>query len=225
MRHTGPFHLHTDWGPPCLHAAHNRAGSRERVLRYTDTRACLLCVESLRKPRLAVDVHRIESRWRPKFLDFWSSVEIADPASCWIWRGYRHKNGRAEFSFRRLEDPSNRSHQSPPRVAFWFSWGDIGSLPIRHTCGNPACCNPLHLRAVRVTHRPWASRLDALDLAFNSRELRAQLVAERRSATNPDPRLPTSSRPARVSRQQLLNALANEERVGSVFSGSTDWQP
>ncbi|MDE2105826.1 MAG: HNH endonuclease [Patescibacteria group bacterium] len=33
-----------------------------------------------------------------------------------------------------------------PRVAYAIFYGEIGDgLVVRHTCDNPACCNPLHL--------------------------------------------------------------------------------
>lgn len=214
MRRQGPFHLHTELlQMPCLHAAHNLATQDGRVLRYSDTMACLACTEGLRRPQLQLDVNRIEPRYQPKFLEFWASVDIKDPSECWPWAGYRHKSGRAEFPFRRGQcNDKQRSHWSPARVAFWFSWGDVVRLSIRHTCGNPHCCNPLHLRAVRVPHQPWAHRLDWLDLQLSSKKLRAEAARLRHVALEVEdtPHAPLAIEAPRISHQRFLAALQPE---------------
>jgi hypothetical protein len=156
----------------------------------------------------------IEPAFRPRFLHFWSCVGIEAPNACWPWRGYRHKSGRAEFAWRRTNiDATNRNHWSPPRVAFWLSWGDIGTLPIRHTCDDPYCCNPLHLRALRVPHQPWAHRLDVLDLALSSHRLRELLAQKHESSLNLDPDLHQQvvAGAPQVTYQRFLRALSDPE--------------
>jgi hypothetical protein len=218
MRRKGPFHLHTVLSPvPCLHEAHNRIAPGQPLLRYRDTAACLQCIEALRRPRLQLDVHRIEARYRPKFLDFWANVEMGRPDQCWPWRGYFDKNGRGEFAFRRSGvDPSDRAHWPPAKVAFWFSWGDIGSLRVRHTCGSTYCCNPLHLRAVRVPHNPWAHRLDWLDLAL-SRKTLLEDIANREQAAREEcdtPHAQVMLTAGKAQHRRFLSALGGHPSRG-----------
>lgn len=212
-RRTGPFHIHTALiQAPCLHAAHNQGLQDQRILRYTDTKACLQCVAALARPRLQLDVHLIEPAFRSRFLNFWSQVGMAGPRACWPWEGYRGKDGRAQFAWIRSNiDSTRRNHWSPSRVAFWFSWGDIGTLAYRHTCSNPHCCNPLHLRALRVPHHPWAHRLDALDLALSSHKLREILAWEYQQGLEPDPtphRAVVAGAP-QVTYQRFLQSLSD----------------
>lgn len=81
---------------------------------------------------------RIENR-------FWSKVEILEKDQCWPWKRYRDPNkGYGKFHV----DPNNRSAH---RVAYALSQGvtNPDELPdgeVMHSCHNPPCCNPAHLR-------------------------------------------------------------------------------
>lgn len=75
---------------------------------------------------------------------FWSGVDItADPNECWIWarscvtRGY----GSCVVYFKGKK--ILRSH----RAAYTLHHKvEIGELHVLHSCDNPPCCNPNHLR-------------------------------------------------------------------------------
>ena len=98
------------------------------------THACVRCVSALTEGRLSLDVHRIHRSHRRRFLEFWSFVEIREPDECWPWHGPKHSaNNSTYFSYPRHWGKGRQ--YSAPRVAFWLTWGDIGRLPIKHTCG------------------------------------------------------------------------------------------
>lgn len=71
--------------------------------------------------------------------DFWARVEM-QPHGCWPWTGYTHKSGYGEL---RYEGVHTKAH----RVAYRLIFGDAGSAHVLHSCDNPACCRPSHLRA------------------------------------------------------------------------------
>lgn len=78
---------------------------------------------------------------------FWSRVEVK-PAwfkiqSCWLWRGSLDRWGYGQFKPIYGASPL-RAH----RVA-WEIWNgqDVpDDMHIIHSCDNPRCCNPDHLR-------------------------------------------------------------------------------
>lgn len=80
----------------------------------------------------------------PEVIDhMWGRVAIGDPGSCWPWLGATSGGyGAMSVSGRRW---------AVHRIAYFAAHGAIDpSLVIDHTCRNPACVNPAHLRL--VTH-------------------------------------------------------------------------
>lgn len=70
---------------------------------------------------------------------FWSRVEVRGRSHCWPWR-----YGLSEFGYG--EYRSERWRDSAHRVAYRIARGMIAAgCVVRHTCDNPACCNPAHL--------------------------------------------------------------------------------
>lgn len=74
---------------------------------------------------------------------FWSKVRVGRDADCWPWQASTDRYGYGQFKGEAYASP-RRSH----RVAFELAnAGAPPDLLIRHTCHNPACCNPAHLIA------------------------------------------------------------------------------
>lgn len=104
---------------------------------------------------------------------FWARVDMsAGPDACWPWTGYLRKDGRGCVGVgeRRL---------AAHRVALGSGIG----LPepagfVLHSCDNPRCCNPAHLRvgthADNMADMKLRGRADRRD---GERNTRAKLTA------------------------------------------------
>ena len=69
---------------------------------------------------------------------FWSKVDAAPSDCCWEWLACKtHGYGRFGYQGKMCQ-----AH----RVAYQLAKGIIPEgMVVRHTCDNPACCNPNHL--------------------------------------------------------------------------------
>lgn len=75
---------------------------------------------------------------------FWSKVDkSAGPDACWPWTGAKQAPGYGKL---RVSGRSIFAH----RIAVFLTNGAWPAVTL-HTCDNPPCCNPAHLRA--GTHR------------------------------------------------------------------------
>ena len=75
---------------------------------------------------------------------FWSKVKKTD--SCWIWTGYRDKDGYGRFGID--EKIKHKAH----RFSYELVNGKIpNNQEIDHLCKNTSCVNPDHLEI--VTHQ------------------------------------------------------------------------
>lgn len=73
---------------------------------------------------------------------FWRYVQRSNDDACWPWTGHRDKNGYGTFRISRTINPV-RAH----RYAFILQHGPIAqTLLVLHTCHNPSCVNPRHLK-------------------------------------------------------------------------------
>lgn len=71
---------------------------------------------------------------------FWTRVDRSDEASCW-----NSKRAKTAFGYGHLK--FNRTYLDCHRIAYALTYGNITSSQwVLHTCDNPPCCNPLHLR-------------------------------------------------------------------------------
>jgi hypothetical protein len=164
------LHQRITSGPLCPFIEHACGSLDGQVPRYDDSHACVRCVAALTEGRLELSVRRIHPQLRRRFLEFWSFVDIDHPDDCWEWQGQRYADGSSTyFPFPRFW---GRGRQySAPRVATWLTWGDIGRLPLKHTCGNHLCCNPLHIRVRGVPHFHHNRRLASIELTTSAQRL------------------------------------------------------
>lgn len=78
---------------------------------------------------------------------FWSKVDKSGPTDCWPWTGHRHERGYGIFWFSGKNIRANRFALEATSGAPPFE----GAMAL-HSCHNPPCCNPNHLR--------WGTALD-----------------------------------------------------------------
>lgn len=76
----------------------------------------------------------------PVRVRFWSKVKRGSENECWPWTGSLTFFGYGSFGVGGRNFRANR-------VAYMLTQGPIGpDLHVLHSCDNPACCNPAHLR-------------------------------------------------------------------------------
>jgi hypothetical protein len=75
---------------------------------------------------------------------FWSKVRISEPEDCWPWAMAIQSKG---YGVSRAPRQSGKKQMLAHRVALWIATGELrkGASSL-HSCDNPACCNPNHLR-------------------------------------------------------------------------------
>lgn len=67
-------------------------------------------------------------------------VERRGPDECWPWPGATIKG------YGYIQRRSPRRSWLVHRLAYLAAHGDPGDLHVLHSCDNPRCCNPAHLR-------------------------------------------------------------------------------
>lgn len=78
---------------------------------------------------------------------FWRHVVVRD--GCWGWTRYRDKDGYGKLWV-------NRTFVSAHRFSWELHHGPIpDGLCVIHTCDNPPCSNPEHLRLGTVRENTW----------------------------------------------------------------------
>lgn len=72
---------------------------------------------------------------------FWVRVDQGDPDECWPWTGTTLPKGYGTLYW---DDRTRYAH----RVAYEIANGSVEDVEVvMHTCDNPPCCNPNHLKA------------------------------------------------------------------------------
>jgi hypothetical protein len=69
---------------------------------------------------------------------FWSKVSVGRDSECWTWSGFIDEHGYGKCYFQ------GRCYGSH-RVAYILAHGEKPEV-VRHSCDNPPCCNPYHLK-------------------------------------------------------------------------------
>jgi hypothetical protein len=75
--------------------------------------------------------------------DFWKDVQIDQVEKCWVWtKGKnRHNYGCVRFNGNRY-----LTHRLAYLLHYKLSESDLEGACILHSCDNPPCCNPNHLK-------------------------------------------------------------------------------
>jgi len=77
----------------------------------------------------------------PKLAQFsWGKVDSGLPGDCWPWTGPVNTWGYGACAW-------SGKATNASRAAYESINGPAGSLVVCHSCDNPICCNPGHLRA------------------------------------------------------------------------------
>lgn len=143
---------------------------------------------------------------------FWQNVEQRGPGECWPWTGYQ-EDGYGMFFF---DDRMIGAHE----LALTFTTGErrIAQLDTCHSCGNPACCNPRHLRFdTRKSNADDAVRMGRNN-AFPRRldDDTVRLIRERRQAGASQEDLSTQYGVSPSYISQIVNGLARTDAGGPI---------
>lgn len=99
--------------------------------------------------------------------EFWNTVASGPPAECWPWQGYV-EDGYGKYSF---AGRMRGAHELA--LTFWTGERRHPSLDTCHSCNNPICCNPHHLR-----FDTRKSNVEDMDLAGRRVQGPTKLTAE-----------------------------------------------
>jgi hypothetical protein len=160
-------------GALCPHRDHSLTSPDGKVPRYAKSGACVQCCAALTEGRLELNALKIHEEFRGRFMEFWALVNMVNPEQCWEWQGHKDTE-RPAVSFARGHG-AKPARLSVGRIACYYTWGDVGNLPITHTCGNPRCCNPLHLKVMGVPHFHHRQRIAAVRLYPQAQALDSQI--------------------------------------------------
>ena len=146
----GPLSNVAEEGELCIVSGHSLGRYSNSSMRYGPHRACVRCVAAAREGQMSLSLDKLLKKERHRALRFWSQVDIGDTDECWNWRGYINPNSKSpQFAWKRERIASTSQHH-PQRVAMWLTWGDLGLVGVKTTCGNRYCCNPFHLIPQKV---------------------------------------------------------------------------
>jgi hypothetical protein len=71
---------------------------------------------------------------------FWPKLDKRGETECWLWLAGKNRVGYGWFTI-------GRKNKLAHRIAWAIANSrDPGRLVVMHTCDNPPCCNPAHLR-------------------------------------------------------------------------------
>lgn len=94
------------------------------------------------EPRVIIDSLGRWRIYRPLTETFWPRVDRSGgPDACWPWTRYRNPTGYGQLGV-------DRALHLAHRVAYELTTRRPApaGLVVMHTCDNPPCCNPAHLR-------------------------------------------------------------------------------
>lgn len=82
-----------------------------------------------------------DKKEKPLSQRLWSKIDVKSEDECWPWKGTLNKQGYGAIGFK------DRKPKGAHRVTYQITKGDIPEgMVVMHTCDNPQCCNPKHLK-------------------------------------------------------------------------------
>lgn len=87
---------------------------------------------------------------------FWSKVAIAGEDDCWPWLGMRQKTGYGNVREGGRHGKLLRTHVLALKL---HTNEEANGRSALHSCDNPPCCNPKHLR--------WGTAMDNVQDCIN----------------------------------------------------------
>lgn len=97
-------------------------------------------IENLRK-KIVVEERNTLGMSEQHISTFWSRVDKTD--SCWLWRGYKDKDGYGVFG---LNIDGKVKNLKVHRISYFLKNNSLDEgLLVRHLCNNRNCVNPEHL--------------------------------------------------------------------------------
>lgn len=115
---------------------------------------------------------------------FWAYANRGPADACWEWTGARHERGYGVLTVR--NGPRHKKLLKAHRISWQMANGRPPRLPILHSCDNPPCVNPAHLRegTIQQNHDDAVARGRTLP---GERNGRARLTAKQVAAIRADP--------------------------------------
>ena len=133
---------------------------------------------------------------------FWSRVEKRGPDECWPWVRGKNSAGYGVFC---LKSEGRLRPTLAHRISLALAtrrWPDAFAL---HSCDNPACCNPRHLR--------WGTQKD------NMQDAKLRLRMSPPPYLWDDPAWREKRRAACPRGAEVHNSILTDEAVGRIYVG------
>lgn len=126
---------------------------------------------------------------------FWEKVDKNGPGGCWVWLASKNEHGYGKFGV--TPSSSKRAH----RVAWTLAGNSLSDdEKLLHSCDNPACVNPAHLR-------PGTQAENLADMRARGRGIRGE--------THPNSKL--TAEKAQVIRFLRASTLLADVEIGALF--------